>query len=663
MKMENAPSVEPGTLGSIADTRTIYSKFSDAPQTDPVRDFLDAMRAAGCNPADGSVIADDKLHRFRIEGTRIGNTSGAYQVKVDHDGFAYGWFMDWREGVLHPWHNKTHGDCTAADFDRIEAAKLKAAAASAEAVQEAVQRAQERWDKATLDGASVYLDRKQVGAHGIRFQGADILVPVTDGETVMSLQAISPSGNKKFMPGCPISGGYFPIMGDPETIAIAEGYATAASVHMATGWTSVVAFNAGNLPKVAGTIRAKFPGAAIVICGDADASGTGKRYGDEAAAVARGRAVYPPSGDWNDIHCREGLQAVCAALDDPLTVCVASLHGLPIPDRKWLVQEMIPSRQVTLLYGDGGTGKSLLALQLAVAVALRGKRELQSWLGLPVLQGKAIYLGAEDEQDELLRRLSDIVAAESATFEDLADLQIRSLAGEDALLATEEAHKPLKPSDLYERVRRELKRYGPELLVLDTLADMYPASEIDRAKVRQFVGLLKKLAQDYDCAIVMLAHPSKAGMESGRGDSGSTAWNGSVRSRLYLQFPKAEDGLIDPDTRILESKKLNYGRTGAALNLEWRSGVFAPKPGDTVLSRAATTAKAERVYLELLRQYTEVGNAPSLARAAAAFARDDDNEGVRKSMFVKAQTALLKAGKIIIETDKRGTKRIVAVVK
>jgi hypothetical protein len=50
--------------------------------------------------------------------------------------------------------------------------------------------------------------------------------------------------------------------------------------------------------------------------------------------------------------------------------CAADLEGLQVPDREWLVPDLIPTRTVTLLYGDGGTGKSLLALQLAVAVAL-----------------------------------------------------------------------------------------------------------------------------------------------------------------------------------------------------------------------------------------------------------------------------------------------------
>ena len=53
-----------------------------------------------------------------------------------------------------------------------------------------------------------------------------------------------------------------------------------------------------------------------------------------------------------------------------------SWQDQPIPERRWLVDDLIPLHNVTLVSGDGGIGKSLLTLQLMVACAL-GKR----WLG------------------------------------------------------------------------------------------------------------------------------------------------------------------------------------------------------------------------------------------------------------------------------------------
>jgi hypothetical protein len=59
-------------------------------------------------------------------------------------------------------------------------------------------------------------------------------------------------------------------------------------------------------------------------------------------------------------------------------IVAASLANKPVPKQEWLVDDLIPGRNVTLLSGDGGTGKSLLSLQLAAAVATGG-----SWLVSP----------------------------------------------------------------------------------------------------------------------------------------------------------------------------------------------------------------------------------------------------------------------------------------
>src|SRR5690606_31010764 len=76
--------------------------------------------------------------------------------------------------------------------------------------------------------------------------------------------------------------------------------------------------------------------------------------------------------------------------------------GSEPPPRRWLVPELMPRGNVTLLYGDGGLGKSTLALQLAVSTALGGH-----WLGRPVVQGEVLYLSAEDDAPELHRRLHE----------------------------------------------------------------------------------------------------------------------------------------------------------------------------------------------------------------------------------------------------------------
>src|SRR5450432_852108 len=73
----------------------------------------------------------------------------------------------------------------------------------------------------------------------------------------------------------------------------------------------------------------------------------------------------------------------------------ASLQGERIPSRLWHVPELIPGGEITLLSGDGGTGKSLLALQLAVATAAA-----LLWIGTHPANGRAMFISAEDDAKE-----------------------------------------------------------------------------------------------------------------------------------------------------------------------------------------------------------------------------------------------------------------------
>src|SRR5262249_17512955 len=76
------------------------------------------------------------------------------------------------------------------------------------------------------------------------------------------------------------------------------------------------------------------------------------------------------------------------------TSCAFDLDGKIVPERECGVEGVMPHENVTLLTGDGGLGKTLLALQLGASIATRS-----NWLGIPVMQGPFLYVGAEDVRD------------------------------------------------------------------------------------------------------------------------------------------------------------------------------------------------------------------------------------------------------------------------
>ncbi|MEM7473236.1 MAG: AAA family ATPase [Pseudomonadota bacterium] len=333
----------------------------------------------------------------------------------------------------------------------------------------------------------------------------------------------------------------------------------------------------------------------------------------------------------------------------------AKLAGRDVKPREWLVHGLIPQKTVTLFSGDGGTGKSLLAYQLAAGVCTG-----RGWIGKATAQGRVIYMSAEDDDDELHRRLDDILRADGRNYEDVEGLTLRSLAGEDALLAID-GQVSLLQSELFNELDKRAADEAPTLIVIDTLADVYPANENDRAKVRQFIGILRGLALKRNCAVLLLGHPSLTGLGNGTGTSGSTAWNNSVRSRLYLS--RITDGGFeaDPDRRVMTTMKANYGRVGEETHVKWQAGVFVVEASEQGLDKLAQGAKAQRVFMKLLALFTSQGrrvnHSGGTTYAPKLFSEHPDSEGMTKRAFKGAMEELLASGKVIIDREGPASKQ------
>jgi RecA-family ATPase len=326
----------------------------------------------------------------------------------------------------------------------------------------------------------------------------------------------------------------------------------------------------------------------------------------------------------------------------------ADWEGLPIPPREWIVPGIIPHKTVSLLGGDGSVGKSLLSQQLAAARALA-----REWIGLLPEPGRTLILSAEDDEAEMHRRIEDIRKFYDVQMADLSDMRLIDLVGEDCILGTLMKGQ-IEPTLMYRALDAYMADWKPSLTILDVLADMFSGDENSRPQSRQFIGLLKKLARIHDCAFLLLAHPSLTGMSTGTGMSGSTGWNNAVRSRLYFQTAKASDGTEpNQNLRTLECKKSNYGPAGGQITLEWKNGLFVPVHGPAGLDKLAVNAKAEDVFLTLLKRFNTQGRNAGVRKgtsyAPALFAEEPDNQGIGKAQFAAAMTRLLAAAKITIE--------------
>ncbi|WP_161958115.1 AAA family ATPase [Azospirillum palustre] len=315
-------------------------------------------------------------------------------------------------------------------------------------------------------------------------------------------------------------------------------------------------------------------------------------------------------------------------------------EGVPIPEREWIVPGWLPVGYVGALYGDGGLGKTILAVMLAVASVTEKK-----WLGMDVRKCRVVGLFCEDEANELHRRMGDSLAHYGCTFKDLSGMKLISRVAKDNALCVFDRDGKLLETKLYKKLIGAINMVQPNLVIIDTAADTFGGNENIRTEVRLFISrILGNIARLMDQwgggAVLLLAHPSRDGMATGRGDGGNTAWNNTVRARWYLTRPDVDKGsAVDRDARVLQNKKANYAASETGVNLRWRAGVFevdddvladvpeTPLPTD----RAERASYADKVFLDALGQLraqkrntsdgkTAINYAPKMIRTLPAAA-------------------------------------------
>jgi putative DNA primase/helicase len=227
---------------------------------------------------------------------------------------------------------------------RIAADKKRAEAEAKRRADEAAAAADKAWRGHCKEGSrdqSEYLKRKGIESHGGRFtESGNFVIPMQDTERrthgLQVIYSVKKHGrDKDFWPaGLAKKGHFYLIGGIPDkTLLIAEGFATAASIHQATKLPVAVAFDAGNLLPVAKALHAKYKRANILICADDDyltAGNPGVTHARNAALAVSGEVIFPvfkaerPTDtkgptDFNDLHLLEGESAVCAQIEAHLT--------------------------------------------------------------------------------------------------------------------------------------------------------------------------------------------------------------------------------------------------------------------------------------------------------------------------------------------------------
>jgi putative DNA primase/helicase len=507
-------------------TKILGGPWSPPPEhtyAPPEVQFREAMLAAGVSPPD-EIILDGQLRRFRTDPKKH-DRSGWY---VGHaDGICTMIWGDWRQGIEQTIKATINRPYTVADemahVARVAAAKAARDAERKKQNEAAASTVEIIWSEgAAASPEHPYLKRKGIQPHGAKITGdGRLMVPLFDSDGALSsLQYIDAEGGKLYHPGGSV-GGKFCIIGTldvPGVLYVAEGFATAATIHEVSGRPVIVAYSASNLVPVTGTLRDLYGQAQdIVIVADNDASGVGQRYAEQACAKYGARMVMPSiQGDANDYaqagHDLAGLlnpQSDKTMLDKLKVVFGDGLSAdYEAPNE--LVEDFMTIGSMAVLYGDSNSGKTFFALSLAAHIATG-----QPFFNRQIDPGLVVYLASE-APGSIRSRMQAIKKHFGCSLENLAmvPVPLNFYANQgDA-------------NDVIELVKtiEQIKGKPVRLIIGDTLARMSAgANENSGEDMGPVMARFDAVAQSTGAAMLAIHHNGKDQAKGARGWSGIRA--------------------------------------------------------------------------------------------------------------------------------------------
>lgn len=493
----------------------------------PEIQLISAITAAGLTPPS-EIFIDGKIHRFSSgsKGTPGAGSKPGWYIAFG-DGIPAGRFGCWRAGIEQVWRADIGRPLTVAEeainVRRVNEAKVLRDAEVKKQNELSANTVKKIWEEAFLAHEDhPYLVKKGIGVNGARATGdGRLVVPLYgDDGVISSVQYISHDGTKLYHPGGKTGGKFWMVgtMDDPGTLYIAEGFATAATIHEATGRPVGVAYSASNLVPTTGSFRELFgKDQDIVIVADNDESGIGLRYAEQASAKFGARIVIPPAlGDANDYKQAGNDLALLLApvtgsdVIDKLQVVFGDQLGDDYEAPNELVEGLMTIGSLSVVYGDSNSGKTFWALSVATAIATGVE-----CYGRKTDPGLVIYLATEAPAS-IRSRMQAIKKFHGCRLENIAivPVPINFYSGD------QDAHDIIKMVREVEQIKGKPVR----LIIGDTLARMSAgANENSGEDMGPVMARFDQVASATGAAMMIIHHNGKDAAKGSRGWSGIRA--------------------------------------------------------------------------------------------------------------------------------------------
>lgn len=520
-------------------------QFNDFDIQQQVRDFMQSLGIAPIR--DDYIVIDGQIHRYKVEGDKGGEKSGAYCIYPD--GIPAGFVQDWRKGTKNNWKFNMSGfNDEQRKFFESDEFRIKAQNDRKKREKEQKERQIKASEKARIiwealkpaDPSHPYCQRKQVYSYGLRFnsQTESLAVPLRDADgNVKSLQWISPDGGKKLFEGASTEGLFFSIAldslhdGDNQPILIGEGYATVAKVYELTGYPVVAAISCHSLVNVSKIIRKKFPDRKIFIIADDDKKteltrgfNPGMREAHNALKEAKLNAVIAPpfaspddGTDWDDFALKYGDDIAARMLGEYLRwelfsdeqkreysireklLSVAKpLNPKAKIDPQLFIGGIFPVDFVSVLAAPSGTGKTIFMQKFVSDLSIGGS----------VFDGfvddeparKCLIFAGEAGYDLLIRRGASMKWAVNPLNVPVIDQHN---------CETEDIPIMLDDNEGWANILRYVDMFKPDIIFIDTFSAFHERDENKATEMKPIIRRLAQLARDNHIAVVLVHHSRK----------------------------------------------------------------------------------------------------------------------------------------------------------
>ena len=219
-------------------------------------------------------------------------------------------------------------------------------------------------------------------------------------------------------------------------------------------------------------------------------------------------APSPTAAEWSAAGPAPSAPIAAPIPEAPKTVAISSPWDEPpeaIPPREWIIRGLLIRRHLSILVAPGGSGKSLLSAQWAIALALG-----MPWGGWrPEKAEKVMLINAEDDGDEMRRRIHASCKIMGVNPRDLSGRLFLADDPRSIVVAKTTKEKVVTPTQLADAIVKTIQEQGIGVVVVDPFAETFEGDENSNSEVKWAAAIWRGVARQCSCSVMLVHHTPK----------------------------------------------------------------------------------------------------------------------------------------------------------